>query len=224
MLGEERSFERVGGNAPIKVDVRLVAATNRELEEMVGKGEFRDDLYFRLSVIRIHMPPLRKRTEDIPLIAHHFLRVAAEENGKPVREMTTDAMELLERYPWPGNIRELRGAIERAVVMAGGAKITVRDLPQSVRDGASMIPTSVAGLKLPAFSKSGQHLNLQETEQRKIIRALDECSGNVTKAARALGMSRRTLHRRLKDFREAEAAGQVPTADTAPAQNSSNGR
>jgi DNA-binding NtrC family response regulator len=223
VLGEERSFERVGGNAPIKVDVRLVAATNRNLEEMVGKGEFRDDLYFRLSVIRIHMPPLRERTEDIPLIAHHYLRIAAEENGKPVREMTADAMELLERYPWPGNIRELRGAIERAVVMAGGTKITVRDLPHSVRDGASAIPATIAGLKLPAFSKPGQHLNLQETEHRMILRALDECGGNVTKAARALGLSRRTLHRRLKDFRDAEAAEQTATNGNTATQISPNG-
>jgi two-component system response regulator AtoC len=223
VLGEERSFERVGGNAPIKVDVRLVAATNRNLEEMVGKGEFRDDLFFRLSVVRIHMPPLRERAEDVPLIAHHYLRVAAEENGKPVREMTADAMQLLERYPWPGNIRELRAAIERAVVMAGGAKITVRDLPHSVRDGASAIPTSVAGLKLPAFSKPGAHLNLQETEQRMIIRALDECGGNVTRAAKILGLSRRTLHRRLKEFRDAEAAEQSTTPGGTPTQNTTHG-
>jgi len=223
VLGEDRSFERVGGNAPIKVDVRLVAATNRDIEAMVGKGEFRDDLYFRLSVVRVHMPPLRQRREDIPLIAHHFLRVAAEENGKPVREMTADAMELLERYPWPGNIRELRAAIERAVVMAGGAKITVRDLPHSVRDGASAIPASIAGLKLPALSKPGQHLNLQETEQRMIVRALDECGGNVTKAAHVLGLSRRTLHRRLKEFREADTTEHAATAGAATAQHTSNG-
>jgi DNA-binding NtrC family response regulator len=209
VLGEDRTFERVGGNVPIKVDVRLVAATNRELEKMVAAGEFRDDLYFRLSVVRIHMPPLRERIEDIPLIAHHFLRVAAEENMKPVREMTADAMQLLERYPWPGNIRELRAAIERAVVMAGGAKITVRDLPASVRDGAASIPTTVSGIRVPAFTKSGQHLNLQDTEHRLIARALDETGGNVTKAARSLGISRRTLHRRLKELRSEEAA---PTA------------
>ncbi len=206
VLGEERSFERVGGNSPIKVDVRLVAATNRDIEEMVGKGEFRDDLYFRLSVVRLHMPPLRERAEDIPLITHHFLKVAAEENGKPVREMTADAMELLERYPWPGNIRELRAAIERATVMASGTKITVRDLPHSVREGASAIPKTVAGLKLPSISKPGAHLNLQETEHRMILRALDENGGNVTKAAKALGFSRRTMHRRLKEFRDEEAA------------------
>ena len=224
VLGEERSFERVGGNAPVKVDVRLVAATNRDLEDMVGKGEFRDDLYFRLSVIRIHMPPLRKRPEDIPLIAHHFLGVAAKENGKPVREMTTEAMELLERYPWPGNIRELRAAIERSVVMAGGAKITVRDLPHSVREGAPAIAAGGTGLKVPAFSKAGHHLNLQETEHRMILRALDECDGNITKAARVLGLSRRTLHRRLKEFREAEIAEQAADSAAAnAAQRSSNG-
>jgi two-component system, NtrC family, response regulator AtoC len=211
VLGEDRTFERVGGNVPIKVDVRLIAATNRDMEAMVASGEFRDDLYFRLSVVRIHMPPLRERAEDIPLVAHHFLRVAAEENGKPVREMTADAMQLLERYSWPGNIRELRAAIERAVVMAGGPKITVRDLPPSVRDGAAAIPATVAGIKVPAFTKSGQHLNLQDTEHRLIARALDESGGNVTKAARALGISRRTLHRRLKDLRMEEAG--APQAD-----------
>ena len=215
VLGEERSFERVGGNSPIKVDVRLIAATNRELEKMVGSGEFRDDLYFRLSVVRIHMPPLRERAEDIPLIAHHYLRVAAEENGKPMREMTADAMQLLERYSWPGNIRELRAAIERAVVMASGAKITIRDLPQPVREGASAIPSAVAGLKLPSFAKSGQHLNVRETEHRLIIRALDESGGNVTKAARALGMSRRTLHRRLKELRDGEAEADLADGATA---------
>jgi DNA-binding NtrC family response regulator len=123
VLGEERSFERVGGNAPIKVDVRLVAATNRDLETMVSTGDFRDDLYFRLSVVRIHMPPLRERREDVALIATHFLKVAAEENGKPVRELTPDALATMEKYPWPGNVRELRAAIERAVVMANGPKI-----------------------------------------------------------------------------------------------------
>jgi two-component system response regulator AtoC len=222
VLGEDRTFERVGGNAPIKVDVRLIAATNRDLDAMVDAKEFRDDLYFRLSVVRIHMPPLRQRTEDIPLVAHHFLRVAAEENGKPVREMTADAMQLLERYPWPGNIRELRAAIERAVVMAGGPKITVRDLPPSVRDGASALPTTVGGIKVPAFTKSGQHLNLQDTEHRLIARALEENGGNVTKAARSLGISRRTLHRRLKDLRMEEAA--TPPSSTDPAStNSQNG-
>jgi DNA-binding NtrC family response regulator len=222
VLGEDRTFERVGGNAPIKVDVRLIAATNRDLEKMVDAGEFRDDLFFRLSVVRIHMPPLRQRTEDIPLLAHHFLRVAAEENGKPVREMTADAMQLLERYPWPGNIRELRAAIERAVVMAGGPKITIRDLPPSVRDGTAALPATVAGIKIPSFTRSGQHLNLQETEHRLIARALEETGGNVTKAARSLGISRRTLHRRLKELRMEEAAT-APTDGNPPSSKTQNG-
>ena len=201
VLGEERSFERVGGNASIKVDVRLVAATNRELERMVESGDFRDDLFFRLSVVRIHMPPLRERREDIALITAHFLKVAAEENGKPVRELTSDALAALEKYAWPGNVRELRAAIERAVVMGPGAKLTLRDLPPSVREGAANAPTSIGGVKLPAFSKPGGHLNLHDTEQRMIVRALEETGGNVTKAAQKLGMSRRTLHRRLKELR-----------------------
>jgi DNA-binding NtrC family response regulator len=218
VLGEDRGFERVGGNVPIKVDVRLVAATNRELERMVAAGEFRDDLFFRLSVVRVHMPPLRERPEDIPLIAHHFLKVAAEENGKPFRELTADGMQLLERYQWPGNIRELRAAIERAVVMAGGAKITVRDLPPSVREGATAVSTAVPGIKLAGFTKSGSHLNLQDTEQRLIVRALEETGGNVTKAARTLGLSRRTLHRRLKELRETQPAAvpETAAADSAP--------
>jgi DNA-binding NtrC family response regulator len=216
VLGEDRSFERVGGNASIKVDVRLIAATNRELEKMVSAGEFRDDLYFRLSVVRIHMPPLRERREDIPLIAHHFLKVAAEENGKPFRELTADALQALERYAWPGNIRELRAAIERAVVMSGGAKITLRDLPISVREGAAAIQTSVPGVKLPALMRSGSHLNLQDAEHRLIVRALEESGDNVTKAARILGISRRTLHRRLKEMRSQQPPPAPPEKQDNP--------
>jgi len=205
VLGEERTFERVGGNTPIKVDVRLVAATNKDLEEMVGNEEFREDLYHRLNVVRIHMPPLRERKEDIALIAAHFLRSAAEENGKPFRELTPDALAALEGYPWPGNVRELRAAIERAVVMGSGPKLTVRDLPPPVRDGGANA-TANGGLKLPAFRKGG-NLNVQDTEHRLIARALEETGGNVTEAAKRLGMSRRTLHRRLKEMRFEELSG-----------------
>ena len=202
VLGEERSFERVGGNTPIKVDVRLVAATNRDLEKMVNEGEFRDDLFFRLSVVRIHMPPLRERRDDIPHIALHLLKAASEENGKPFRELAADAMQVLERYNWPGNVRELRTAMEHGVVMATGSKITVRDLPRSIRDGADAAGLSdEESLKLVAPAKSGGHLNLQDTEHRLILRALDDTGGNVTKAAQKLGISRRTLHRRLKELR-----------------------
>jgi DNA-binding NtrC family response regulator len=167
---------------------------------MVEAGDFRDDLFFRLSVVRIHMPPLRQRLEDVALITHHFLKVAAEENGKPVREMTADAIAAMERYSWPGNVRELRAAVERSVVMATGTKITLRDLPPAVRDGAAVIQTAVPGIKLPRTQEGG-YLNLQDTEHRMIVRALEETGSNITKAAKKLGISRRTLHRRLKEMR-----------------------
>jgi two-component system, NtrC family, response regulator AtoC len=204
VLGEDRSFERVGGNTPIKVDVRLVAATNRTLEKMVETGEFRDDLYFRLSVVRIHMPPLRERREDIAMLAAHFLKVAAGENGKPLRELAPDTFAAMEKYAWPGNVRELQTAITHAVVMARGPRITPRDLPVSVREGAAAAPVTVAGVKIPAIGRAAGHLNLQETESRMIVRALEETGGNITKAAKLLGMSRRTLHRRLSELRAGE--------------------
>jgi DNA-binding NtrC family response regulator len=212
VLGEDRSFERVGGNTPIKTDVRLVAATNRDLERMVESGDFRDDLYFRLSVVRIHMPPLRERREDIALIAAHFLKAAAEENGKPFRELTADALAALEAYPWPGNVRELRAAVERAVVMGSGAKLTLRDLPPALRAGASGETMAGGGLRLPALRKGG-NLNVQDTEHRLILRALEETGHNVTEAAKRLGMSRRTLHRRLKELRASmETSAETPAS------------
>ena len=135
VLGEDRAFERVlGGNtAPIKVDVRVVAATNKELAKLVSEGKFREDLFFRLSVVPITMPPLRQRKEDIPLLVDAFLKSFAEENGRPVKELTADAVEAILRYDWPGNVRELRGAIEHSVVLSKGPKIGLRDLPINVR-------------------------------------------------------------------------------------------
>ena len=132
VLGE-RTFERVGGNAPIDIDVRLLAATNRDLERQVADGKFREDLFFRLNVIRVTLPPLRERSEDIPLLADAFLSEFAEENGREVKELTSEAMRALINHPWPGNVRELRTAIEHGVVMCNGPKITLRHLPASVR-------------------------------------------------------------------------------------------
>ena len=191
VLGE-RVFERVGGNKPINADVRLVAATNRDLAKMVAEGKFREDLYFRLNVVQLHLPPLRERTEDIPLLADHFLREAARENDKPARELTSDAMRCLVAYPWPGNVRELRAAIEHGVVMSNGPKITLRDLPATVRSAAP--GTAAARGPLP--------LNLGETELTLMRRALAECKGNRTLAAEKLGISRRTLHRKLREHPE----------------------
>ena len=196
VLGEEHSFERVGGNQSIRVDVRLVAATNKNLRQLVSEGKFRDDLFYRLNVVTINMPPLRDRKEDIPLLVDAFLRQFAKENGKPVRELTSEAMNCIEQYNWPGNIRELRTAIERGVVMSNGAKITLRDLPLSLRQQGR---TGV----LPAGGAEPERiLNLHETENRIIARALEESGGNVTEAARKLGISRRTVHRKLKELRD----------------------
>lgn len=197
-------FERVGGNTTVKVDVRLVAATNKHLEKLVAEGKFRDDLFYRLNVVRLVMPPLRARKEDIPLLVRAFLKTFAEQNEKPHREMTADAMQAVLSYDWPGNVRELRTAVEHGVVMATGAKITLRDLPATVRGAA-------AGARFPgAAIAEAQPFNLHESEHRMIVRALDEAKGNVTRAAKALGISRRTLHRKINAMKAAE---NPPAAD-----------
>jgi len=188
VLGE-RVFERVGGNRPMATDVRLVAATNRHLAAMVAEGRFREDLYFRLNVVELHLPSLRERPEDIPLLADHFLREASQENERPRRELTGEAMKCLLAYRWPGNVRELRAAIEHGVVMASGAKITLRDLPINVRSAVENGPSARAPLAL----------NLGETKLTLVRRALAECKGNRTLAAQKLGISRRTLHRKLRE-------------------------
>ena len=144
----ERTFERVGSNKTLTADVRLIAATNKNLEELVKAGTFREDLFFRLRVVEIQLPPLRERAGDIPLLAQSFLREFAQENGKPVNDFTADALEWLMNYSWPGNVRELRTAIEHAVVLCRGEKISARDLPPSVRGGrASGGLAPIAGAK-----------------------------------------------------------------------------
>lgn len=211
VLGEERTFERVGGNAPIKVDVRLVAATNKDLATMVAKGDFRDDLFFRLSVVPINMPLLKSRKEDIPLLIQAFLKHFAEENGKPVREITADGMQMLLRYDWPGNVRELRTAVEYGVAMAPGPKITLRDLPPKIRHGGTDAGSLSlkGGLQQKPESGPGAHFNLQATEERLILQALKEAGDNVTQAAKTLGISRRTLHRKLKQLKSQESTPHV---------------
>ncbi|MGC3988770.1 MAG: sigma-54 dependent transcriptional regulator [Chthoniobacteraceae bacterium] len=201
VLGE-REFERVGGSQTLQVDVRVVAATNKDLEQMVAEGKFRDDLFYRLSVVTLTLPPLRERKEDIPLLVSAFLKSTAKENEKPVRELTLDAMETLLAYEWPGNVRELQAAIQHGVVMASGPKITLRDLPLRVRERKAQ--TKAAQDVARFLSGSAQHLNLHETEHRLMMRALDETKGNITKAAQQLGISRRTLHRRLKTLKNQE--------------------
>ena len=190
----ERTFERVGSNKTLTADVRLIAATNKNLEEMVRARTFREDLYFRLKVVEIVLPPLRERAGDIPLLARNFLREFAEENHKPVTEFTGDALELLMNHSWPGNVRELRTAIEHAVVLCRGEKISGRDLPASVRAGAA------GGETDPRRMLARNDLTVKEAEKQLIIRALQETKGNRTLAAKKIGMSRRTLHRKLHTY------------------------
>lgn len=193
----ERTFERVGSNKTLTADVRLIAATNRNLEEMVREGTFRDDLFFRLRVVEIWIPPLRERASDIPLLAQHFVREFSQENDKHVADFTADAVEALMRHSWPGNVRELRTAIEHAVVLCRGERITVRDLPASVRGGGSLQPASA--VRQPTLARDD--LTVKDAEKQLIIRALKETNGNRTLAAKRIGMSRRTLHRKLHAYK-----------------------
>lgn len=185
----ERTFERVGSNKTQTADVRLITATNKNLEELVKAGKFREDLFFRLRVVEIELPPLRERASDIPLLAQSFLREFATENGKPVKDFTADAMAALTDHAWPGNVRELRTAVEHAVVLAHGERITLRDLPASVKNsGPAATPQKLL---------AAPDLTVKDAEKQLIIRALKECDGNRTRAAKKLGMSRRTMHRKL---------------------------
>src|SRR5882757_4782898 len=186
----ERTFERVGSNKTLTADVRLIAATNKNLEELVRAGKFREDLFFRLRVVEINLPPLRERAGDIPLLAQKFLREFAKENEKPVNDFTADTLQLLMNHNWPGNVRELRTAIEHAVVLCRGEKISARDLPPSVRGGR----TTEAQISMR------NDLTVKEAEKQLIVRALKDTEGNRTRAAKKIGMSRRTFHRKLHAY------------------------
>src|SRR3984893_11240541 len=206
VISEERAFERVGGNQTLRADVRLIAATNKNLEQLVKEAKFRDDLYFRLNVVRIVMPPLRDRKDDIPLLVRAFLRQFSKANDKQVVDVTPEAMNALLTYNWPGNVRELRTAIEHGVVMSTGPKITLRDLPAAVRQAAGQaLPR---GLGQSLREKSGP-LDLRETEKKLILQALSATNGNVTAAAKKLGISRRTLHRKINEMNAAQAPSEA---------------
>jgi DNA-binding NtrC family response regulator len=191
----ERTFERVGSNNTLTSDVRLIAATNLDLEEEVGKGNFREDLFFRLRVVEMRLPPLRERGTDTILLAKEFLKEFAKENDKPIEDLHPDAVEALMNHPWPGNVRELRTALEHAVVLCRGNSITLRDLPPSVRGEPAGSPHPAARDLL-----GKKNVTMEDAEKAVIIRALKECNGNRTQAAEKIGMSRRTLHRKLHTY------------------------
>ena len=191
----ERTIERVGSNTPIQVDVRIIAATNRSLAGMVEEGTFREDLYFRLNVLGIVMPPLRARREDIVLLANSFLSEFAQENGRPEKPLTEAAMNSLLSYGWPGNVRELRTAIEHAVVMSNQSELDIQHLPDFVSGLGHHFESSSAKNTLAPE----EEFNLHALEQQAVQGALRVTDGNRTKAAELLGISRRTLQRKLRD-------------------------
>ena len=190
---QEREFERVGGTQTIHTDVRVVAATNRNLEEEVKKGNFREDLYYRLNVVHIEVPPLRERKEDIPLLLNSFLNEFNNENSKNIDGFTPQARKLLCSYSWPGNIRQLRNSIESAVVLSRGKLIDVEDLPEQVVNHENESELSI---------KVG--LSLDEAEKLFIMSTLDYCGGNKTKASEMLKIGRKTLHRKLEEYGKAD--------------------
>ncbi|MCF7668568.1 MAG: sigma-54 dependent transcriptional regulator [Verrucomicrobia bacterium] len=205
----ERCFERVGSSKTLTADVRLVAATNRNLEEMVRKGEFREDLFFRLRVVEIIIPPLRERRGDIPLLVQSFLREFAQENGKPVEQISPEAMDLLISYTWPGNVRELRTAIEHAVVLCRSKRILPRDLPATVQGkqagvaGSAVSPGSGVSTRDTKRDMPRRGITtMQDNEMQIIMDAIEDAGGNISLAARKLGVSRRTLHRKLRIYKD----------------------
>ena len=199
----ERTIERVGSNKQINVDVRVITATNKNLKELVAKGEFREDLFFRLNVVRIPMPPLRQRSEDIVLLTQAFLKEFSTENSKEYKPLSDDALKLLQSYSWPGNVRELRTAIEHGVIMSNTNDIDIQHLPHFLSSAMEEMPhlTPPGELQDEKHEKSlasDEEFNLHVLEQRTIERALKHTNNNRTDAARILGISRRTLQRKLK--------------------------
>ena len=186
---QERTFERVGGEKTLAVDVRIIAATNRNLKDQAAAGRFRDDLYYRLNVVNIELPPLRERREDIPLLAARFLKISALENDKNVQGLEPKAAMALHSYPWPGNVRELRNVIESAVVLSKGPYITLDDLPPHLNEQEHS-----DGILIPLG------LSLAETEKIVIRANLNAAGGNKSRTAETLGIGRKTLHRKIHDY------------------------
>lgn len=189
---ETKAVERVGGSKPIELDVRLVAATNRNLESLVKEGKFREDLFFRLNVVGIRMPALRERPDDVSTLLGHYLKYFAKDNGLPVPELEPGVVATLETYGWPGNIRELRNFCENAVVLHRGGKISEYDLDPRFRAEGNL-PSDAGAPPVP----TGSVLSVEENEKRLLREALIKARGNRTKAAQLMGISRRTLHRKL---------------------------
>jgi two-component system response regulator HydG len=189
---QEKEFEPLGSSRTVKVDVRVIAASNKDLEREVKEGRFREDLFYRLNVVPVFLPPLRERKEDIPELAAHFFAVYQEKNRKDLKDISGKVMDLLMRYDWPGNIRELENCVERAVILARGEVIAPADLPLPIQSLSK--DREIQGLNLP----SG--ISLQEVEKALILKTLEDTGGNRSRAAEILGINRRTLQNKLKEY------------------------
>jgi DNA-binding NtrC family response regulator len=199
---QERELERVGGNQTIKVDVRIVAATNRDLPKMVKEGKFREDLFYRLNVVSLEMPPLRARPSDVPLLAMRFLRKYCDENAKSIERFGEDALRAMTAYSWPGNVRELENAVERAVVVCRGAEISAGDLPAQVAEATGQRTDGMP--QVPGAS-------LAELERYAILRTLEHTGGSTSRAAEILGVSTRTIQYRMHQYGPSSGGSKEPS-------------
>jgi DNA-binding NtrC family response regulator len=195
---QQRSFERLGGNNTISVNVRLLCATHRDLQSMVKQGTFREDLYYRLNVVQLHLPPLRERRDAIAVLARHFLQQYAEQFGKPVMRFSELALRSLEEFDWPGNVRQLENMVQRAVVLAEGPVVDVKHFPAAVLKTGN-----------PAPAPTSYDDEVKKFKRRSILRTLQECGGNKAETARTLGLARGYLHRLINDL-------DIRTADPGP--------
>jgi len=217
---QEGEVDPVGATRPVKVDIRLISATNRDLADMVREGTFREDLYYRLNVYPILIPPLRERHHDVPLLVEHFTRAFAASENKPIRGVTPDAMALINNYAWPGNVRQLENTIFRAIVLAEGDMLTINDFPQitghgfapptsveaEAADPAAMAAMPAAPGGIPLLKEDGHIRPLAEVELDVIRNAIDRYDGQMSEIARRLDIGRSTLYRKLKEIEEADAA------------------
>jgi transcriptional regulator with PAS, ATPase and Fis domain len=194
---EERQVMRVGGSELIDVDFRLIAATNRDLEKEVADGRFREDLYYRLKVVTLRIPPLRERPSDVPPLLEHFLVQFCQEHGKPPKTLSAEALELLSRYPWPGNVRELKNVMESVVVFHQDGEVTLNDLPPEIRDSSTL---STSGT--PVQSVVGEPRTMADIERQAILETLGRTGGHRARAADILGIGLRTLQRKLKEYKD----------------------
>jgi transcriptional regulator with GAF, ATPase, and Fis domain len=200
---QEREFERVGGQDTIRVDVRVVSATHRDLEQQIADGKFREDLYYRLNVFPVRLPPLRERLEDLPRLVEHFVAKFNRVTGKSVRGFDATALGALSQYAWPGNVRELENVVERAIIVARGPDVTAADLDFGRRAVHAPVPTPAHGTPLNSLQSTGANAHpltarLHEQEKNEIVAAIDRNQGNIAGAARALGINRSTLYYRLR--------------------------